>query len=465
MSRRILSILLCLGLLAALFSLTGTAAPEAPELPEAPEVYHSLYPVGESWTASVRTAGQRDTALEGKSILFFGDSLTSGYGLDDYSQSWCGLLESEYGMEVTCQSIPGSTIASAEQYGYFTGGCYYPMVERELPQDSYDIIFVEGGGNDWYCATVLGADLDSRDPKTFMGAVNVLIDRIQAAYPSSLLVFMTSWEPRPQTDSQWTPEGAYYEAMAAICARRNVPCLLAMDPSVSGIYPRDPDFRQQYFLTQNDFWHLNLAGQALFLPTIAGWLEQQVRQHLLVADFYDVTTRDWFAEAVQYVYDNGLMLGTGPHSFRPGKATTRAMFVTMAYRAAGSPSVSDADIPFVDVPEDSYYASAVAWAYAQGFIKGTDERHFTPDREMRREELVTVLYRQSVGEETDPPALAPCLEVFPDADQISPYALQPMAWAVERGLIRGRNTGVLDPRGPCIRSEVATLFQRYLTES
>ena len=173
--------------------LCPVSAANTPSENTIPDAYAALYPAERGAAAQVRAAQPPvHTALEGVSILFLGDSLTAGYGLDDYGQSWTGMLESQYGMDVTCNSIVGSTFAKAEQYGYFDGGCYAPYVERTLPEGDFDIIFVEGGGNDWYCGIPIGDDPGSRDPYTFQGAVNVVIDRLQDKYPQSLIVFMTS---------------------------------------------------------------------------------------------------------------------------------------------------------------------------------------------------------------------------------------------------------------------------------
>lgn len=137
--------------------------------------------------------------LSGKSILFVGDSLTSGYQLEDANDSWPARL-SEYGMEPTIISVAGSTVAAArgcagdQKSDYAPGGCYYPMCQRPLPEGDFDIIFVDCGANDMYCEIPLTTNVSTRNIYTFQGGFNRLIDRLQQKYPDALILVMTCWE-------------------------------------------------------------------------------------------------------------------------------------------------------------------------------------------------------------------------------------------------------------------------------
>lgn len=465
--RVMLCLLICAGILGMLCG--PVSASDAPG-DGTPAEYAALYPVPEgSWqSAPEKFASEAaDTLLKGRSILFIGDSLTTGYGLEDPAQSWASMLGSGYGMKVTNCSVNGSTFVRTELDGYVPGGSYRPYVDRELPDGAFDVVFVEGGGNDWYCAAPLGDDPESRDPGTFQGAVNVVIDCVQEKYPNALLVFMTSWIPKEEEMSADTLEMDYYEAMSRICAQREIPCFQARDPEVSGIYAADPEFRKTYFLTEDDAWHLNAAGQAKFLPTIAGWLEQQVREQIFVGGFYDVGRDGWFAEPIQYVYDHKLMNGMAEHSFGPDLPMTRGMLVTVLYRAAGSPAVEDAENPFVDVPDTAYYWDAVRWGYQNGIINGIDPQHFAPEELLTRQQMMAVFYRQACSAGTAEPGgeeNADVLLPFRDSDTITPYAVPSMIWGVEHGIIRGMEADVLGPMGNTSRAQVATVLQRYIEE-
>lgn len=225
------------------------------------------------------TRGDRVDAasvLEGKSILFFGDSITSGYGLEDYSLSWCGMLETEYAMDVTCHSVKGSTIGAAEAYGWYAGACFWPMSYRSTPEGDFDVIFLQGGSNDWSYEIPLGADPESRDTYTFMGALNVTIDRLQEAYPEALLLCCTPWNSEGDLSGLGLALEDYSEAVLAVCEKRGIPCFEAWDPSVSGIDAASGAFREEYFLTANDTFHMNPEGQKLYFPVISQWIGRQL---------------------------------------------------------------------------------------------------------------------------------------------------------------------------------------------
>ena len=107
--------------------------------------------------------------------------------------------------------------------------------------------------------------------------------------------------------------------------------------------------------------------------------------------FSDVSTGSWYYDAVQYVYDAGLMSGTGSDVFSPDGATTRGMIVTLLYRLEGSPVCSSAS--FSDVSSGKYYAQAVARTAENGIVSGYSASRFGPENAITREQLATILYR------------------------------------------------------------------------
>lgn len=220
--------------------------------------------------------------LSGKSILFVGDSMTSGYGLTDTALSWPKMLE-QYGMDSTVISIAGSTVAAArghtgtEDTDYTAGGCYYPMCQRPLPDGDYDVIFVNCGANDMNCEIPLADSISSRDIYTFQGAFNVLVDRLQEKYPNAVILAMTCWESSTDyRNSAGLNEDDYSQALMEVCEYRGIAYYNASDSSFSGIHAADEAFRSSFFLTSTDGYHLNERGQALFLPRIAGWIAAQL---------------------------------------------------------------------------------------------------------------------------------------------------------------------------------------------
>jgi hypothetical protein len=173
------------------------------------------------------------------------------------------------------------------------------------------------------------------------------------------------------------------------------------------------------------------------------------------ASFDDVSEDAWYAESVDYVSANNLMNGMGNNLFVPDGTASRAMVVTVLYRMAGSPEVSDVT-SFSDVDADAWYAKAVAWAAANGITTGFEDGTFRPDASITREQLVTFLYRYVTDPETFNGELT-----YVDADQISEYAVQPMTWGVALGVVNGKPGMILDPQGTATRAEIAKVLMEY----
>lgn len=173
--------------------------------------------------------------------------------------------------------------------------------------------------------------------------------------------------------------------------------------------------------------------------------------------FADVRESDWYCGAVRYVFEQGLMNGTTSDRFGPDEPTTRGMIVTILHRMEGSPAVPDPTFP--DVGADFYYAQPVTWAEAQGIVTGYEDGTFGPEDNITREQLAAILFRFARYKGWALAAPAP-LDRFPDAGRISPYAEEPLAWAVGGGLIAGMANGMLSPGGTATRAEVATILMR-----
>ena len=176
--------------------------------------------------------------------------------------------------------------------------------------------------------------------------------------------------------------------------------------------------------------------------------------------FTDVNEGDWFHDAVQYVYDNGLMGGVGDGQFAPNATTNRAMVVTILYRLAGEPDVSG-DVAFTDVEPGLWYTDAVLWAAQKGIVNGISETEFSPSGDLTREQLATVLYRYAESMGYDVSASVD-LSGFPDAGDIQSYATQALSWAVAEGLLQGFEDDSLQPGGTATRAQIATILMRFL---
>ena len=172
--------------------------------------------------------------------------------------------------------------------------------------------------------------------------------------------------------------------------------------------------------------------------------------------FTDVKSSDWFYSAVRYVYERGIMLGSSDTSFSPATSAQRGMIAAILWRLEGSPAASAARA-FSDVADSAYYARAVAWADANGVAVGYGNGAFGPMDEITREQLAAIIWRYAGSPDVGGMALAE----FTDGGSVSPWAYKAMLWAVQKGVITGKD-GALDPQGCATRAEVAAILTRYL---
>ena len=171
--------------------------------------------------------------------------------------------------------------------------------------------------------------------------------------------------------------------------------------------------------------------------------------------FKDVASADWFAGSVKYVYENKLMLGVSDTKFAPKETMTRAMFATVLYRMAGSPSVDGLSVSFKDVKESSWAYNAIVWAYSEGVTKGVGSDMFAPEQSITREELVTMLHRYA-----DTPEISGELS-FTDSASVSDWAQAAVLWASQSKIVNGYETGAFGPSDTASRAEMAAVIQRF----
>lgn len=172
-----------------------------------------------------------------------------------------------------------------------------------------------------------------------------------------------------------------------------------------------------------------------------------------VSPFSDVSTTAYYYEAVKWAREKGITGGIGNGLFGPNQPCTRAQIVTFLWRAAGSPEPKNMS-SFTDVPADSYYAKAVAWAAENGITGGTGDGQFSPDATCTRAQSVTFLFR-AIGKLVD--SKAEFNDVLTDS-----YYANAVAWAVENGVTNGIGNGLFGPDNSCTRAQIVTfLFRAY----
>ncbi len=178
---------------------------------------------------------------------------------------------------------------------------------------------------------------------------------------------------------------------------------------------------------------------------------QQQKPH-----FLDVSTQDYFFDAVQWAVQSDITQGMTERTFAPEGACTRAQAVTFLWRAAGKPVPGSQTMPFTDVAPDAYYHDAVLWAVEQGIAMGTSADTFGPDLVCSRAHIVTFLWRMSGKPETA--QTASFADVTADA-----YYAPAVLWAVNRGITTGTGNETFSPDSTCTRAQIVTFLYRNAT--
>jgi hypothetical protein len=175
--------------------------------------------------------------------------------------------------------------------------------------------------------------------------------------------------------------------------------------------------------------------------------------------FSDISSSDWFYEAVKYVSQKKLMSGTSDTTFEPNSNMTRAMLVTVLYRMEGKPTSIGANA-FTDVETGEWYTNAVFWASANGIVGGYGDGLFGTNDSVTREQLAAILYKYAIYKGYGTTKTME-LTGYTDASNISSWATYAMKWAVAGGLITGIDSTTLDSSGTATRAQVATILMRF----
>ena len=196
-----------------------------------------------------------------------------------------------------------------------------------------------------------------------------------------------------------------------------------------------------------------------------GTLSFKVNQQTASNQFTDVSgSYKWAANSVDFMYMNDIIKGNNtknPKLFGPGAKMTRAMHVTVLYRAAGEPSVTGITNKFTDNKQGKYYYNAVLWASNKGIVNGATATTFDPDGNITREQIAAILYRYAGS-----PSVTGSLSGYSDQAQVSSFAVTAMQWAVGSGIITGVTSGgktTLSAKGNATRAQVAVMLHRFLT--
>jgi hypothetical protein len=157
------------------------------------------------------------------------------------------------------------------------------------------------------------------------------------------------------------------------------------------------------------------------------------------------------------------MTGVGGMAFLPHGTTTRAEIVTILYRMAGSPTVTDNGLPFTDVNADTWYRDALVWAYQLGVAKGVSDTSFAGSQYVTRQELAAFLQRYVTLVQKESATATASLSKYTDAGKVSSWAQDAVKWAVGTGIIQGTSDTTLSPLSNASRVETAQMLTRFLS--
>ncbi len=171
--------------------------------------------------------------------------------------------------------------------------------------------------------------------------------------------------------------------------------------------------------------------------------------------YRDVSPIAWYYEAVEKLSKLGILKGTGDRLFSPNLAVNRAMLVTVLYRLAGEPA-GYTESAFEDVPVGQWYTSAIAWAADKGIVKGYDAKTFGPLDKLTKEQTVAILYRRQKMAGQDVKVENPKAN-YPDMASVSDYAVQPILWAADKGILRPDDRNNINPQSEVTRALLALM--------
>ena len=175
--------------------------------------------------------------------------------------------------------------------------------------------------------------------------------------------------------------------------------------------------------------------------------------------FQDVSSKAWYRNAVEYVYQHGLMNGKSSVTFEPESNLLRAEMCQLLYNLEGKPTVGGSY--FWDVSRSDWYFEAVNWAFEKGIVSGKDRGNFDPESPVTREQMVRILFNYAVYKGYDTSSRA-SLSRYVDASRISSYAVSSVQWAVSQGILSGTSQTTISPTGTAIRAQVASVLMKFL---
>lgn len=215
-----------------------------------------------------------------------------------------------------------------------------------------------------------------------------------------------------------------------------------------------------YYPEDNPTWNEELMSKYSRDITWEGWSAPKIKN--VSNRFDDVSKNAWYTDAVQFVYDNEMMVGTAFDLFAPNTAMTRAQTVQILFNLSGeSKEKYMGESRFIDVSATAWYKPAVNWADRNMITDGVGFDRFAPNQPVTRGELVTFLlnFAGELGCTINPNGAN--LKEYDDYKQVQSWCYNPMAWAVQEGIISGMTETTLAPKATANRAQAARMLMKY----
>ena len=212
--------------------------------------------------------------LDGINMYAMGDSYFGGSAVRK-GITWVNQMGNKYGMDYINYGIGGSTMSA-----YVTNKDPMCIRYKTMEKGPCDLILLEGGRNDRSQLVPIGTN-DTRDIKTFKGAVNTMIDGMLKTYPDALIVLVTAWYNTAKT-SAGKSNVDFANALRELAEYRNDPrviCLYAADKNATGVDMDSAAFRAKYCCTSSDVSHLNGAGMEMIQPYMEKFLAEALAEY------------------------------------------------------------------------------------------------------------------------------------------------------------------------------------------
>ncbi len=208
-----------------------------------------------------------------------------------------------------------------------------------------------------------------------------------------------------------------------------------------------------------------IVGATEVFPEEPSKAEEKEEEPPVTEHLYADTEGHWSERYINTATEKGLFKGDEKGFFNPDEDVTRAQFVTVLWRMAGSPTADVVDAPFADINgQTEEFKKAIAWGYANGYINGTSATTFEPDGNLTREAAVKILHAYSGGESGMELVFSFIYDgYFKDSSQISDWARPSVYWGIYYKMLSGTSADMISPQGTATRAQLAKILVNYIT--